>query len=191
MANYNVDIAVAIKGAQKLSQFNKNIKQTAKEIAIFNQTVLNAAKNEDALIKSVNNLSHALADSKRNFNEVALGTGLASRAAKEYLTALRNTNAALAEQKAAVVSLQNARRSDASFLAQGAIAGRQNRLDEVESQATSVAIARANNTRIQAELANQELLKEVQTRAPRLPAFQERGLERLEDEFKQKKNLKF
>ena len=190
MANYNVDIVVAIKGAQKLSQFNKNIKQTAKEIAIFNQTVLNAAKNEDALIKSVNNLSHALAESKRNFNEVALGTGLASRAAKEYLTALRNTNAALAEQKAAVVSLQNARRSDASFLAQGAIAGRQNRLDEIESQATSVAIAKANNTRIQAELANQELLKEVQTRAPRLPAFQERGLERLEDEFKQKKELK-
>ena len=189
MANYNVDIAVAIKGAQKLSQFNKNIKQTTKEIAIFNQTVLNAAKNEDALIKSVNNLSHALADSKRNFNEVALGTGLASRAAKEYLTALRNTNAALAEQKAAVVSLQNARKSDAFFLAQGAIAGRQNRLDETQSQATSVAIARANNTRIQAELANQELLKEVQTRAPRLPAFQERGLERLEDEFKKKKEL--
>jgi len=189
VANYNVDIAVAIKGAQKLSQFNKNIKQTTKEIAIFNQTVLNAAKNEDALIKSVNNLSHALADSKRNFNEVALGTGLASRAAKEYLTALRNTNAALAEQKAAVVSLQNARKSDAFFLAQGAIAGRQNRLDETQSQATSVAIARANNTRIQAELANQELLKEVQTRAPRLPAFQERGLERLEDEFKKKKEL--
>ena len=73
MANYNVDIAVAIKGAEKLSQFNKSIKQTAKEIAIFNQTVLNAAKNEDALIKSVNNLSQALAESKRNFNEVALG----------------------------------------------------------------------------------------------------------------------
>ena len=190
MANYNVDIAVALKGAQKLSEFNKNIKQTSKEIAIFNQTVLNAAKNEDALIKNVNNLNQALVNSKFNFNEVALGTSQATTAAKEYLTALRNTNAALAEQKAAVVSLQNARRSDAFFLAQGAIAGRQNRLDEVASQAQSVAIARANNTRIQAELANQELLKEVQTRAPRLPAFQERGLERLEDEFKQKKELK-
>ncbi len=189
MANYNVDIAVAIKGAQKLSQFNKNIKQTAKEIAIFNQTVLNAAKNEDALIKSVNNLSQALANSKRNFNEVALGTGLATTAAKEYLTALRNTNAALAEQKAAVVSLQNARKSDAFFLAQGARAGRQNKLDETQSQAISAAIARENNIRIQAELKNQELLKEVQTRAPRLPAFQERGLERLEDEFKKKKEL--
>jgi len=189
VANYNVDIAVAIKGAQKLSQFNKNIKQTAKEIAIFNQTVLNAAKNEDALIKSVNNLSQALADSKRNFNEVALGTGLATTAAKEYLTALKNTNAALAEQKAAVVSLQNARKSDAFFLAQGARAGRQNRLDETQSQAISASIARENNIRIQAELKNQELLKEVQTRAPRLPAFQERGLERLEDEFKKKKEL--
>ena len=173
MANYNVDIAVALKGAQKLSEFNKNIKQTTKEIAIFNQTVLNAAKNEDALIKNVNNLNQALANSKFNFNEVALGTSQATTAAKEYLTALRNTNAALAEQKAAVVSLQNARKSDAFFLAQGAIAGKQNRLDEAASQAQSVAIARANNIRIQAELKNQELLEEVRTRAPRLPAFQE------------------
>ncbi len=102
---------------------------------------------------------------------------------------MRNTNAALAEQKAAVVSLQNARKSDAFFLAQGARAGRQNKLDETQSQAISAAIARENNIRIQAELKNQELLKEVQTRAPRLPAFQERGLERLEDEFKKKKEL--
>ena len=189
MANYNVDLVIALKGAQKLTAFNKNVKQTAKEVEIFNQTVLNAAKNEDALIKSVTSLSQALNTAKASFNSVALGTGLATNAAKEYLTALRNTNAALAEQKAAVVSLQNARKSDAFFLAQGAIAGKQNRIDEAASQAQSVAIARANNIKIQAELANQELLKEVQTRAPRLPAFQDRGLERLEDEFKQKKEL--
>ena len=189
MANYNVDLVIALKGAQKLSAFNKNVKQTAKEVAIFNQTVLNASKNEDALIKSVTNLNQALNNSKASFNSVALGTGLATNAAKEYLTALRNTNAALAEQKAAVVSLQNARKSDAFFLAQGAIAGRQNRVDEVASQAQSVAVARANNIRVQAEIANQTLKEQVQTRAPRLPAFEERGIQRLENEFKKKNEL--
>ncbi len=164
MANYNVDIAVAIKGSQKITQFTQRTKALALEIKQLNKFIKFFQQDNVGLVKSVNNVNAALAASKANLNEVALGTGLASKAAKEYLTALKNTNAALAEQKAAVVSLQNARRSDASFLAQGAIAGRQNRLDEVESQATSVAIARANNTRIQAELANQELLKEVQTR---------------------------
>ena len=190
MANYNVDIAVALKGAQKLTAFNKDVRTTRLQVEGLNKTLKNLTKDQDLVVKSVSNVNNALAESKKNFNEVALGTGLASRAAKEYLTALRNTNAALAEQKAAVVSLQNARKSDAFFLAQGAIAGKQNRLDEAASQAQSVAIARANNIRIQAELKNQELLEEVRTRAPRLPAFQERGLERLEDEFKQKKELK-
>ena len=189
MANYNVDIAVALKGAKKLTAFNKDVRTTRLQVEGLNKTLKNLTKDQDLVLKSVSEVNKALGESKKNFNEVALGTGLASKAAKEYLTALRNTNAALAEQKAAVVSLQNARKSDAFFLAQGAIAGKQNRLDEAASQAQSVAIARANNTRIQAELANQELLKEVQTRAPRLPAFQERGLERLEDEFKKKKEL--
>ena len=189
MASYTVDILVALKGAQKLTAFNKQIKETEEIIKVVNKNTQLLAKDNELVIKNVNNLSKALADSKRNFNEVALGTSQATTAAKEYLTALRNTNAALAEQKAAVVSLQNARQSDAFFLAQGARAGRQNRLDETQSQAISAAIARENNIRIQAELKNQELLKEVQTRAPRLPAFQERGLERLEDEFKKKKEL--
>ena len=190
MANYNVDIAVALKGAQKLTAFNKDVKTTQLQVEGLNKSLKNTAKDQNLLVKSVNNVNAALAASKANLNEVALGTDLASKAAKEYLTALKNTNAALAEQKAAVVSLQNARKSDAFFLAQGARAGKQNRLDEIQSQAISAAIARENNIRIQAELKNQELLKEVQTRAPRLPAFQDRGLERLEDEFKKKKELK-
>ena len=190
MANYNVDIAVALKGAKKLTAFNKDVRTTKLQVEGLNKTLKNLAKDQDLVVKSVSNVNNSLIESKKNFNKVALGTSLASKAAKEYLTALRKTNAALAQQKAAVVSLQNARKSDAFFLAQGAIAGRQNRVNEAASQAQSVAIARANNIRIQAEIANQELLKEVQTRAPRLPAFQERGLERLEDEIKQKKELK-
>ena len=38
-------------------------------------------------------------------------------------------------------------------------------------------------------MANQELARQVAMRAPRLPAFEERGLERLEDEFKAKREL--
>ena len=188
MANYKVDIGVKVKG-EELKKFGDQLKETQKQVNGVNKFLDTFRKQNIRLNESVSNLNSQLKLAKTTFNDATFGTKQATQATKDYLTALTLTNAALAKQKAAVVSLQNARKSDAFFLAQGAIAGRQNRLDETQSQATSVAIARANNTRIQAELANQELLKEVQTRAPRLPAFQERGLERLEDEFKKKKEL--
>ena len=189
MANYKVDIGVKVRG-DELKKFQTQLDETQKKVNGVNRFLDTFKKQNIRVNESISNLNAQLIQAKTTFNDATLGTNKATQATKDYLTALTNTNAALAKQKAAVISLQNAKRSDAFFLAQGAIAGKQNRLDEAASQAQSVAIARANNIRIQAELANQELLKEVQTRAPRLPAFQERGLERLEDEFKQKKELK-
>ena len=189
MANYKVDIGVKVRG-DELKKFQTQLDETQKKVNGVNRFLDTFKKQNIRVNESISNLNAQLIQAKTTFNDATLGTKQATQATKDYLTALTNTNAALATQKAAVISLQNAKRSDAFFLAQGAIAGRQNRLDEVASQAQSVAIARANNTRIQAELKNQELLEEVRTRAPRLPAFQERGLERLEDEFKQKKELK-
>jgi hypothetical protein len=189
VANYKVDIGVKVRG-DELKKFQTQLDETQKKVNGVNRFLDTFKKQNIRVNESISNLNAQLIQAKTTFNDATLGTNKATQATKDYLTALTNTNAALAKQKAAVISLQNAKRSDAFFLAQGAIAGKQNRLDEAASQAQSVAIARANNIRIQAELANQELLKEVQTRAPRLPAFQERGLERLEDEFKQKKELK-
>ena len=189
MANYKVDIGVKVKG-EELKKFGEQLKDTQKQVNGVNRFLDTFRKQNIRVNESISNLNGQLRLAKTTLNDATIGTKQAVQATRDYLTALTNTNAALAAQKAAVVSLQNARRSDAFFLAQGARAGRQNRLDETQSQAISTAIARENNIRIQAELANQELLKEVQTRAPRLPAFQDRGLERLEDEFKKKKELK-
>jgi len=188
VANYKVDIGVKVKG-EELKKFGQQLKDTQKQVNGVNKFLDTFRKQNIRVNESISNLNGQLRLAKTTLNDATIGTKQAVQATRDYLTALTNTNAALAAQKAAVVSLQNARRSDAFFLAQGARAGRQNRLDETQSQAISTAIARENNIRIQAELANQELLKEVQTRAPRLPAFQERGLERLEDEFKKKKEL--
>ena len=189
MANYKVDIGVKVRG-DELKKFQTQLDETQKKVNGVNRFLDTFKKQNIRVNESISNLNAQLIQAKTTFDNATLGTKQATQATKDYLTALTNTNAALATQKAAVISLQNAKRSDAFFLAQGAIAGRQNRLDEVASQAQSVAIARKNNIRIQAELKNQQLLEEVKTRAPRLPAFQERGLERLEDEFKKKKELK-
>jgi len=188
VANYNVDIGVKVKG-EELKNFGDQLKNTQKQVNGVNKFLDTFKKQNIRVNESVSNLNAQLRLAKTTFNDATFGTKQATQATKDYLTALTLANAALAKQKAAVVSLQNARKSDAFFLAQGAIAGRQNRVDEVASQAQSVAVARANNIRVQAEIANQTLKEQVQARAPRLPAFEERGIQRLEDEFKKKNEL--
>ena len=182
-------IDIQLKGSRDLLKFNEGVKKLTKSIEQSVKSINQFQKKNELTLKSINNLNSSLSATKTNFNNVALGTKDATQAAELYLKATTEVNAALAVQNAAVVSLQNARKSDAYFLAQSARAGKANALAEKESAQQSVEIARARNVEIQAQLRNQELAKEVQTRAPRLPAFQERGFKRLEDEFKTKEQL--
>ena len=189
MERIKTEIDIKLKGSRDLLKFNEGVKKLSQSIEQSVKSINQFQKKNELVLKSVNNLNSSLSAAKTNFNNVALGTDQARVAASQYLRSLRDTNAALAEQKAAVISLQNARRSEASFLASGARAGRGNAIADADSQAQSVAIARARNLELQAAMANQELARQVATRAPRLPAFEERGLERLEDEFKAKREL--
>jgi len=192
----STQIDIKLNGSREIVKAKTSVKGLADVIEKTNLGLKESLKSTDAVARSVNALNGVLSTAKTNFNNVALGTNDAKIAAQQYLKSLRDTNAALAEQKAAVISLQNARRSEASFLASGARAGRANANAEADSQAQSVAIARARNLELQAAMANQELARQVATRAPRLPAFQERGLRRLEnfkrvqDELEAKKELK-
>ena len=196
MERIGTQIDIQLKGSRDLLKFTEGVKKLTKSIEHSADSINKFQRKNELVLKSVNNLNSTLSATKKNFNDVALGTRDATQAARQYLTATTEVNAALAAQKAAVISLQNSRKSDAYFLAQSARAGKANALAEKQSAQQSVEIARARNIEIQAQLRNQELAKEVQTRAPRLPAFQERGLRRLEnfrsvqDELERKKELK-
>ena len=140
MANYKVDIGVKVRG-QELKKFADQLKETQKQVNGVNRFLDTFKKQNIRVNESVSNLNAQLRLAKTTFNDATFGTKQATQATKEYLEALTLANTALAKQKAAVVSLQNAKRSDAFFLAQGAIAGKQNRLDEAASQAQSVALS--------------------------------------------------
>ena len=64
MANYNVDIAVSIKNAEKLSKFNKQIKDVSLNIKSANEFISNFSKSAklanqvlgDGLVRNVDNL---------------------------------------------------------------------------------------------------------------------------------------
>jgi hypothetical protein len=149
------EIDIKLKGSRDLLKFNEGVKKLTNSIEQSVKSINQFQKKNELVLKSVNNLNASLSATKRNFNNVQLGTDQARVAAEQYLRSLRDTNAALAEQKAAVISLQNARRSEAAFLAQGARAGRSNANAEAESQARSVAIARARNLELQRDSFNQ------------------------------------
>ena len=87
MANYNVDIAVALKGAQKLTAFNKDVKTTKLQVDGLNKTLKNIAKDQQLFIRSFENLNKVLGDAKVSFNAVASGTNMQKKAARELVAA--------------------------------------------------------------------------------------------------------
>ena len=92
MANYNVDIAVALKGAKQLTAFNKDVRTTELQVKALNQTLKNAAKDQNLLVKSFENLNTVLSSAKANFNAVASGTFKQITAAKELIAAEKQLN---------------------------------------------------------------------------------------------------
>ena len=92
MANYNVDIAVALKGAKQLTSFNREVKATSTSIDAFAKQLKSAAKDQNLLVKSFENLNTVLSSAKANFNAVASGTFKQVTAAKELITAERQLN---------------------------------------------------------------------------------------------------
>ena len=92
MANYNVDIAVALKGAKKLTDFNKTVGNTTNQIKSLEHQLKTASKQQGLLVRSFENLNKVLADAKTNFNAVASGTKLQEKAARQLIRAEKDLN---------------------------------------------------------------------------------------------------
>ena len=92
MANYIVDITVALKGSEKITRFNKQLQTTSKQIQAVNDLVKVQEALVGGLVKSFNNLSSNLAQAKSNFNAVASGTRLQEKAARQLIRAEKDLN---------------------------------------------------------------------------------------------------
>ena len=105
MANYTVDILVALKGAQKLTAFNKRLEETTKQSELLNKTLKAATKDNDLLIRSFDNLNKTLIDAKANFNAAASGTKLQEQAARQLIAAEKDLNRELRERERILQSI--------------------------------------------------------------------------------------
>ena len=105
MANYNVDIAVGLKGAQKLTSFNKTVKNTTQQIEGLNQRLKNAAKDQNLYVRSFDNLNKVLADATKNFNAASTGSQQQFAAARQLITAEKELNKEYRERERVLQSV--------------------------------------------------------------------------------------
>ncbi len=110
MANYNVDIAVAIKNAEKLRAFDKSVKSLSENIKNANFFIQTFSKNNDGLVRSTSNLQKLLNEAATNMRGVALGTKEATIAASAFVKAQENLNQGLREEARLVKEIQQNRR---------------------------------------------------------------------------------
>ena len=99
MANYNVDIGVALKGAEKVRAFNNSIKALSENIKNANFFLTTFAKNNDGLVRNVSNLQKNLNAAGNNLKQVALGTKEATIAAAQFIKAQNELNKGLVQQQ--------------------------------------------------------------------------------------------
>ena len=100
MADYGVNIAVAVKNSQAVTQLSNRIKDTASRIEDVNNHFNTFANMTGKVLPgSIANFNKALSDASRNLNNAALDTETAAKAAKDYVDAQNQANAALKEQQ--------------------------------------------------------------------------------------------
>ena len=105
MASYTVDILLALKGAQKLDGFNKQLAKTAEINDLVNKNMQLLGKNSDLVVRSFNSLNKAVSDAKKNFNAAASGTSIQKKAARELILAEKDLNKELKERERLLQSI--------------------------------------------------------------------------------------
>jgi hypothetical protein len=100
VADYGVNIAVAVKNSQAVTQLSGKIKETGLRVNQLNDLIENFADiTGTTVVNSVKNFNKALSDASGNLNNAALGTKAATEAARDYVEAQNQANAALKEQQ--------------------------------------------------------------------------------------------
>ena len=96
MADYSVDIAIAVKGAKELKAVRRETSALSREINTLNKL---ANKQSKTLPNSFNTLNKVLGKAKGNLNKVALGTSRYFRAISDVIDKEERLNRAYRKQK--------------------------------------------------------------------------------------------
>jgi hypothetical protein len=95
VANYNVDIAVALKGAKELLKLRKDINAVTQEVSGFNKAL---ETNANKFPKTINNLTESVNKARTALKNAAVGTTSFNNAAEVFLRTQKALNKELAEE---------------------------------------------------------------------------------------------
>ena len=95
MANYNVDIAVALKGAKELLKLRKDINAVTQEVSGFNKAL---ETNANKFPKTINNLTESVNKARTALKNATVGTTSFNNAAEVFLRTQKALNKELAEE---------------------------------------------------------------------------------------------
>jgi len=95
VANYNVDIAVALKGAKELLKLKKDVKAVTQEVNGFNKAL---QSNANKFPKTINSLTEQVNKARTALKNAAVGTNTFNRAAEVLLKTQKALNRELSEE---------------------------------------------------------------------------------------------
>ena len=103
MANYDVDIEIALRGAEKIRNLQTDLKAVTREVGKVNATTIKLGRALDKSfsrrsIENVNNYSNAVRRAERALRNAAAGTDAEKRAVSALVTAQKEYNAQIDRQ---------------------------------------------------------------------------------------------
>ena len=98
MANYGINIDINIRKQRKLNELNSQLEATGRKIDGASKSIQKLLGDQNALIRSYNDLNGILKKANDEFNRVALGTPQAKEAARNLITTNKEVNKGLEER---------------------------------------------------------------------------------------------
>ena len=122
MANYNVDLEIAVKNAKELQRTRVGVKQLQREIRRFNKEAQQGTK----VVKNFKNLEEVVGRSKAALNNAAIGTSKFNKAVKAlakseltYGKEMKNRNRALENARRSQLGMQSIEEREHQLLMRG------------------------------------------------------------------------
>ena len=106
MADYGVNIKVAVQNTQKIQDLSNQLKRTGAAVDQQNTKLAQMAGKTQEAIANVKNLNATLAEAQKNFNKAVLGTKSFITASKDLIATNREVTRSLAQRAAALKRLE-------------------------------------------------------------------------------------
>jgi len=144
VANYNVDIAVALKGARELQKLRKDINAIRQEVNGFNKEI---EKRTNKFPKTINNLSTSVNKARAALNDAAVGTKTFRNAVKTVVKVEEEFNKELKKRDRALRIQRIADKEGISFKKAKILLTQQEAEAEAKLAAQKAKTARAERNR--------------------------------------------